>query len=70
MDSRVQVIIKADHGRDKFSFPAILNIAMRWMWPETGFGLVTGFIAHLQNVTTNDSLTELHTRKITVTKHK
>jgi hypothetical protein len=34
-----------------------------------GFELVTGFIEHLQNVTTNnyDSLTELHTPKITVT---
>jgi hypothetical protein len=36
---------------------------------ETGFGLVIGFIEHLQNVTTNnyDNLTELHTPKITVT---
>jgi hypothetical protein len=34
-----------------------------------GFGLVIGFIEHLQNVTTNnyDSLTELHAPKITVT---
>jgi hypothetical protein len=33
------------------------------------FGLVIGFTEHLQNVTTNnyDSLTELHTPKITVT---
>jgi hypothetical protein len=35
----------------------------------TGFGLVIGFIEHLQNVNTNnyDSLTELHTPNITVT---
>jgi hypothetical protein len=34
-----------------------------------GFGLVIGFGGHLQNVTTSnyDSLTELHTPKITVT---
>jgi hypothetical protein len=34
-----------------------------------GFGLVIRFIEHLQNVTTNnyDSLTKLHTPKITVT---
>jgi hypothetical protein len=34
-----------------------------------GFGFVIGIIEHLQNVTTNnyDSLTELHTPKITVT---
>jgi hypothetical protein len=34
-----------------------------------GFGLVIGFIEHLQNITTNnyDSLTELHAPKITVT---
>jgi hypothetical protein len=33
------------------------------------FGVIIGFIEHLQNVTTNnyDSLTELHTPKITVT---
>jgi hypothetical protein len=33
------------------------------------FGLVIGFIEHLQNVPTNNynSLTELHTPKITVT---
>jgi type IV secretory pathway TrbD component len=38
-------------------------------WLYTGFGLVIGFIGHLQNVITNnyDSLTELHTPKITVT---
>jgi hypothetical protein len=36
-------------------------------WLETGFRLVARFIEHLQNVTTNiyDSLTELHTPKIT-----
>jgi hypothetical protein len=35
-----------------------------------GVRLVNGFIEHLQNVTTNncDSLTELQTPKITVTK--
>jgi hypothetical protein len=34
-----------------------------------GFGLVIGFTEHLDNVTTNnfDSLTELHTPKITAT---
>jgi hypothetical protein len=34
-----------------------------------GFGLMIGFIGHLQNLTANiyDSLTELHTPKITVT---
>jgi hypothetical protein len=34
-----------------------------------GFGVVIGFTEHLQNITTNnnDSLTELHTPKITVT---
>jgi hypothetical protein len=34
-----------------------------------GFGLVIAYIEHLQNITTNnyDSLTELHTPKITVT---
>jgi hypothetical protein len=34
-----------------------------------GFGLVIGFIEYLQNVAMNncDSLTELHTPKITVT---
>jgi hypothetical protein len=38
-------------------------------WLQTRFELVTGFIEHLQNVITNnyDSLTELHTPKITVT---
>jgi hypothetical protein len=38
-------------------------------WLQTGFGLVIVFIEHLQNVTTNnyDSLTEIHTPKITVT---
>jgi hypothetical protein len=38
-------------------------------WLYTGFGLVIGFIEHLQNVTTNnyDSLTQLHIPKITVT---
>jgi hypothetical protein len=38
-----------------------------WLWTE--FGLVIGFTEHLQNITTNnyDSLTELHTPKITVT---
>jgi hypothetical protein len=36
---------------------------------QTGFGLVIGFTEHFQNVTTNnyDSLTELHTPKITAT---
>jgi hypothetical protein len=36
---------------------------------QTGFGLVIGFIVELQNVPTNihDSLTELHTQKISVT---
>jgi hypothetical protein len=40
-----------------------------WLWLQTRFGLVTGFIEHLQKVITNnyDSLTELHTLKITVT---
>jgi hypothetical protein len=34
-----------------------------------GFGLVIGFIEHLQNVTTNnyDSLTKLRSQKIAVT---
>jgi hypothetical protein len=34
----------------------------------TGFGLVIGFIEHLQNVTmnNNESLAELHTSKVTV----
>jgi hypothetical protein len=34
-----------------------------------GFGLIIGFTEHLQNLTTNncDSLTELHTPRITVT---
>jgi hypothetical protein len=38
-----------------------------WLW--TGFVLVIGFIEHLQNITTSNynSLTELHTPKITVT---
>jgi hypothetical protein len=36
---------------------------------ETRWGLVTGFIWHLQKVTTNNyyNLTELHTPKIAVT---
>jgi hypothetical protein len=36
---------------------------------QMGFGLVIGFTEHLQNITTNnyDSLTELHTPKVTVT---
>jgi hypothetical protein len=39
------------------------NIVTGRIWLETGFALVTGFIGHLQNVTTNnyDSLTELCT---------
>jgi hypothetical protein len=47
-----------------------LNILSRdWVWLYMGFGLVIGFIEHLQNIITNnyDSLTELHTPKITVT---
>lgn len=32
-----------------------------------GFRLVAGFLGHLQNTTTDDSLTELHNPKFTVT---
>jgi hypothetical protein len=45
------------------------NIVSRdWVWLQTGFRLMIGFTEHLQNVTTNnyDSLTGLHTPKITV----
>jgi hypothetical protein len=47
----------------QFAFNLILSHV------SLGFGLVIGFTAHLQNVTTNDygSLTELHTPKISVT---
>jgi hypothetical protein len=38
-------------------------------WLQIRFGLVTGFIGHFQNVTTNnyDSFIELHTQNITLT---
>jgi hypothetical protein len=51
------------------SYPyEIRDLLLRVKWLQTGFGLMTGFIEYLQNVTTNnyDSLTELHTPKITV----
>jgi hypothetical protein len=47
----------------------VINTVTILEWLQTGFGLVIGFIDHLENVATNnyDSLTELPTPKITVT---
>jgi hypothetical protein len=46
-----------------------LGIILSHHWLKMGVGFVIGLIEHLQNVATNnyDSLTELHTPKITVT---
>jgi hypothetical protein len=56
------------HTKVDVQIIALQNILTFLGWLQKGSGLMSGFIEHLQNVTTNnyDSLTELHTPKIIV----
>jgi hypothetical protein len=55
----------------RLSFRRHVTILSRDGVTAEGFGLIIGFIDHLQNITPNDyeydSLTELHTPKIMIT---